>query len=93
MLCTTTREGLECAFMTAKGCSFNGGTCHPAIESCEGCERTVAAGDLLYCKSYPDPAAKWRYGACNFATHIKGQVKEAAKLNPIKASKRAAGKK
>lgn len=93
MLCTTTREGMECAFMSSKGCSFSGGTCHPAIESCEGCERTVAAGDLLYCKSYPDPAAKWRYGACNFATHIKGQVKETAKLNPIKASKRAAGKK
>lgn len=93
MLCTTTREGTECAFMSSKGCSYNGVTCHPAVEACEGCERIVAGGEMLYCKSYPDPAAKWRYGTCNFATHVKGELKVAAKLNPIKASKRAAGKK
>ncbi len=93
MLCTTTREGQECAFMTNKGCSFLGGTCHPAVESCLGCDRTVAVGEMEYCKSYPDPAAKWRQGNCNFATHIKIDAKEAAKVNPLKASKRAAGKK
>ena len=89
MLCTTTREGMECAFMEAKGCAYNGGTCHPAVEPCEGCDRTVTAGDMVYCQSYPDPAAKWRYGKCNFATHIKGEAKVEVKLNPLKASKRA----
>jgi hypothetical protein len=93
MLCNTTRQGMECAFMSSKGCSYSGGTCHPAIESCSGCDRTVASGDQFFCKSYPDPAAKWRNGACNFATHIKGESKEAGKVNPLKASKRAAGKK
>jgi hypothetical protein len=93
MLCTTTREGMECAFMTEKGCSYNGGTCHPAVEACEGCARAVQVGDLFYCTTYPDPASKRRYGICNFATHVKDQseVKE-VKLNPIKASKRAAGR-
>jgi len=89
MKCTTTREGYDCNFMTAEGCSYNGGTCHPAIEACQGCDRTVTQGEMVYCKSYPDPAAKWRYGVCNFATHVKGEMKEAVKLNPLKASKRA----
>lgn len=89
MLCTTTREGMDCAFMSVTGCSFNGGTCHPAVEPCEGCDRTVNAGDMMYCQSYPDPAAKWRYGKCNFATHVKGEALNEVKLNPLKASKRA----
>ncbi|ADK85478.1 conserved hypothetical protein [Desulfarculus baarsii DSM 2075] len=89
MLCTTTREGNECAFMSKNGCTFSGGTCNPAIEACLGCERLVTAGDMQYCSSYPDPAAKWRYGVCNFATHVKGTSKEEAKINPLKASRRA----
>ena len=89
MLCTTTREGYDCSFMTPQGCSFNGGTCHPAVEACQGCERTITVGEMVFCRSYPDPAAKWRYGNCNFATHVKGEAKEAPKLNPLKASKRA----
>ena len=93
MLCTTTKEGLDCAFMTKKGCGYNGGTCHPTVESCMGCDRTVTVGERTYCKSYPDPAAKWRLGPCNFATHVKTESKESAKINPLKASKRASGKK
>ena len=89
MLCNTTREGVDCGFMSAKGCGFNGGSCHPAVEPCEGCDRAVASGDMMYCQSYPDPASKWRNGNCNFATHVKGEVLTAVKLNPIKASKRA----
>jgi len=89
MLCTTIREGSECSFMTKKGCSFNGGSCHPAVESCQGCERLFHLGDMAYCQTFPDPAAKWRFGACNFATHVKGQAKVEVKLNPLKASKRA----
>lgn len=93
MLCNTTREGLECGFMSSKGCRFDGGTCHTIVESCQGCERTVTVGDRTYCKSYPDPASKWRVGPCNFATHVKAETKEAAKINPLKASKRASAKK
>ena len=89
MLCTTVREGVECSFMTKKGCTFNGGSCHPAIESCQGCERIFTMGDLSFCRSFPDPAAKWRFGVCNFATHVKGETKVEVKLNPLKASKRA----
>jgi hypothetical protein len=44
---------------------------------------------MVYCHTFPDPAAKWRFGACNFATHVKGQAKVEIKLNPLKASKRA----
>jgi hypothetical protein len=44
---------------------------------------------MMYCRTYPDPAAKWRYGACNFATHVKGEMKQEVKMNPLKASKRA----
>lgn len=89
MICTTTREGYDCAFMTEQGCGYNGGTCHPAIEACQGCDRTVTVGDLVYCGSYPDPAAKWTHGTCNFATHVKGESKVEVKMNPLKASKRA----
>ena len=45
---------------------------------------------MVYCQSYPDPAAKWRYGTCNFATHVKGETKTGpVTMNPLKASKRA----
>jgi hypothetical protein len=79
--------------MTKKGCSFNGGTCNPVVEACEGCDRILTKGDASYCTSFPDPAVKWRRGTCNLATHAKngngkGQVE--AKINPLKASKRSA---
>jgi hypothetical protein len=42
-----------------------------------------------YCKTYCEPSLKWTKGSCNFATHIKKEVKEDTfKLNPLKASKR-----
>ncbi|MGB5423817.1 MAG: hypothetical protein WBN03_16760, partial [Desulfobacterales bacterium] len=41
MICTTVREGRECPFMTAKGCSYNGGICHEIVEQCNGCGRKV----------------------------------------------------
>ena len=43
-----------------------------------------------FCGSYPNPAKKWFDGRCNFATHIKTESGKAAKVNPLKASKRAA---
>jgi hypothetical protein len=48
---------------------------------------TFEAGS--YCKTYCEPSIKWAKGPCNFATHIKKEVKEDNfKLNPLKASKR-----
>jgi hypothetical protein len=92
MICTTVKEGAECAFMTKKGCSFNGGSCHPIVEACVGCERAKQYPTGQYCVNFPDPAAKWRRGTCNMATHMKSEVKAQGFVNPLKASKRAAKK-
>jgi hypothetical protein len=91
MVCTTVKEGYECFFMTKKGCQFNGGACHPIVEQCEGCEKAKEFPAGKYCLVVPDPAAKWRFGSCNMATHTaKAKGKENGKLNPLKASKRNA---
>ena len=94
MHCVSIKPGVDCTFMTKKGCSFNGGKCRPVVESCEGCDRVLKNGESSYCNSFPDPAVKWRRGTCNLATHVKngngkGQA-EANKINPLKASKRSA---
>ena len=89
MLCTTVKEGFECVFMTKKGCSFNGGSCHPIIDKCEGCNRVIEYSSEKYCMMYPDPASKWVVGSCPSATHIKkDKSEEVQKINPLKASKR-----
>ncbi len=41
MECTTIRNGFDCPFMTAKGCSYNGGICHEIVEKCNGCNRGI----------------------------------------------------
>jgi hypothetical protein len=90
MICTTIKEGYDCAFMSKKGCQYNGGACKPVIDKCEGCQKAVTFPAGVYCVAFPDPAAKWRFGNCNMATHIKIEAKKGAgKTNPIKASKRA----
>ena len=89
MICTTLRNGEACVFMSAKGCTFNGGACHKVIESCDGCNRSKEFETGWYCSAAPDPYTKWKNGICNIATHVTMTVKEEkAKLNPIKASKR-----
>ncbi len=89
MLCQTVKEGFECVFMTKKGCSFNGGSCHSIVEKCEGCNKCLEYSSVKYCMMYPDPAAKWANGVCPSATHVEKRVKETAqKINPLKASKR-----
>lgn len=94
MQCVTVKKGVECAFMNRKGCTFNGGRCQTVVESCEGCGKTVVSEEGTFCLVAPSPAKKWAAGACNFATHLKVAVVETTqKLNPLKASKRAAGKK
>jgi uncharacterized protein DUF6811 len=91
MICTTVREGLECPFMTKKGCSYNGGACHEAVEACEGCGRSKEFTSGWFCTSFPEPATKWKNGNCNMATHVTAQIAtNKVKINPLKASKRAA---
>jgi hypothetical protein len=90
MVCTTVKEGAECAFMTKAGCGYNGGSCLPVIEQCEGCQRVLELPLGQYCSSYPNPSIKWKTSQCNFATHAKAasQTQPQAKINPLKASKR-----
>lgn len=90
MICVSVKEGVDCVFMSKKGCEFNGGACHPVVEECQGCDKAVAYLSGTFCVSFPDPSVKWRRGPCNMATHIKAQSKKMAKINPLKASKRAA---
>ena len=76
--------------MTAAGCSYNGGICHPIVEQCNGCNRTSELATGWYCTACPDPSIKWKNGTCNLASHISASVAEnKAKINPLKASKRA----
>ncbi|MBI2881452.1 MAG: hypothetical protein HYY21_07670 [Candidatus Tectomicrobia bacterium] len=91
MICTTIREGIDCVFMSPKGCSFNGGQCHTVAEQCAGCKFLVEFPTGKYCQVFPDPVSKWSFGACNLATHLdKGKAAvEQKKLNPLKASKRS----
>jgi len=66
----------------------------PVVERCEGCERIVEENGTKYCRTYLDPAAKWRLGLCNFATHAKPELKLVkVRVNPLKASKRASRRK
>ena len=89
MICTTIREGQECPFMTAGGCSYNGGSCHQVTESCSGCGRSVELSSGWYCASCPEPSLKWKNGSCNLATHVtRSTASNGTKINPLKASKR-----
>ena len=72
------------------GVTVNGFLITPIIDKCEGCDRVREFEAEKFCSSYPVPARKWESGRCNFATHIKADTKAAAKVNPLKASKRAA---
>lgn len=95
MICATVKAGSECAFMTKAGCGFNGGSCHPIVDECEGCQRVVEVASGKFCTSYPNPSVKWKTSHCNFSTHSKlaGQSQQQAKVNPLKASKRSIKKK
>ncbi|MFO7752843.1 MAG: PxxKW family cysteine-rich protein [Desulfobacteraceae bacterium] len=89
MICATVKEGEECVFMASGGCSFNGGSCRPVVEACDGCSRVKEYADGRYCTASPDPAVKWKNGNCNMATHLKFEAAgKTQKVNPIKASKR-----
>lgn len=47
-------------------------------------------GELCAAYAYPD--TRWRLGNCPLATHIIGEAEQQKKVNPIKASKKAARK-
>ena len=78
------------AVKTAAGVEENGLVLAPIIDKCAGCDRIREFEGENFCSSYASPASKWSGGRCNFATHVKVQVAAAAKVNPLKASKRAA---
>lgn len=81
----------EGAVMSEEGMLYNGFVCQPIVEKCDGCERTKGFEGNTYCTSYAQPAARWAMGACNFATHVKAEMEGGkVKINPLKASKRAA---
>lgn len=64
---------------------------HALDERCTGCERIATLDGKEYCSAYSNPVSKWRGGHCNLATHVKLAVAtEKVKVNPLKASKRAA---
>jgi hypothetical protein len=73
---------------------YTSGEFKPVAEKCGGCERIIELASTRYCRTYVDPEAKWKLGICNFATHVKPElVVSKVKINPLKASKRAAAKK
>lgn len=79
------------AVKTEQGVQVNGVLMNQIVEQCEGCERIKEFEGDKYCGSYPQPAVKWRLGNCNFSTHMKAApAKAKGKVNPLKASKRAA---
>lgn len=78
------------AVRTDKGVQVSGIIMQEIIDKCEGCNRIQEFDGSKFCNTYPQPAAKWRLGDCNFATHIVRETKSKTKINPLKASKRAA---
>lgn len=102
MKCETIRRGSECAFMSAKGCSYPSGACREIVPACQGCNRIVTAeSGGQYCNACPDPAKKWKNGLCNLASNAVrvldqdgkgsgGGTNTMKKTNPQKAAKRAA---
>ncbi|WP_027183502.1 PxxKW family cysteine-rich protein [Desulfovibrio inopinatus] len=78
--------------MSVQTHTVNGVECFPIIDKCEGCERTREHEGIKFCTSYPIPERKWAQKVCNFATHVKAEIDKTGKVkvNPLKASKRAA---
>lgn len=80
------------ATIAPEGMVYKGVVFQPIIDKCEGCARISEFEGQKYCSSYAIPSSKWSLGMCNFATHIKSEVKAQGKVNPLKASKRASKK-
>lgn len=94
MICTTIRKGMDCTFMAPSGCTYVKGFCTTIVDKCTGCNRIIEIDTGKYCVASPEPEKKWKLGKCNLATHIQeAPAAPKAKVNPLKASKRSAGKK
>ena len=87
---STSDKMLAGAVKTEAGVELNGVLLKPVVEQCAGCDRVRNFDEQQFCSSYPVPARKLVGGRCNFATHIKTESAAKAKVNPLKASKRAA---
>ncbi len=72
------------------GIKFKGITLKPIIEQCDSCAKIAEFESEKFCTMYPVPEKKWVNGKCNSATHVKSATEAQAKVNPLKASKRAA---
>lgn len=73
---------------------YAGQSFQPIVEQCEGCDRITEEDGARFCRTYLHPAAKWRLGLCNFATHAKPELKLVkVRVNPLKASKRSSRRK
>jgi len=91
LACVTVKPGKECVFMKKAGCAYNGGKCHPVIESCSGCSNIQEYATGQFCRVFAEPAVKWNQGKCGMATHVQDNRETettSKKLNPLKASKR-----
>lgn len=87
--CNTIRNGVRCPFMEDK-CTFPDGICNPVVEQCEGCKNIDVYNELTYCKTYMKPEVKWLSGRCPMNTIKIVVAEDTKKLNPLKASKKAA---
>lgn len=87
---STPDKNLKGAVKTEAGVELNGAVLQPVVEQCTNCERIRLFDEQQFCSSYPVPARKWASGRCNFATNLKTESASKAKVNPLKASKRAA---
>ena len=61
------------------------------VDQCGGCDRVVTGDQGGVCNTYTSPAHKWSVGTCNLASHVKVKVQKKVAVNPLKASKKAAG--
>lgn len=70
-------------------------TRRPIVEQCVGCGRIVENEGAKFCTKYADPSFHWEDNQiCLMATHKKREVVIVKKvINPLKTSKRMAGKK
>jgi hypothetical protein len=94
MQCRTTLPGTECTFAGKEKCTYPKGECQQIVEECTGCDKIAEGVQWQVCSAYPEPGKKWQGGICNAASHVKVEVKsDVAKVNPLKASKKAAGSK
>jgi len=76
---------------TGKEISIDVSIRKPVVDSCKGCANLVEVDGTSYCAVYQDPKLRWVFGTCPMATHVERKWDEGKKkINPLKASKRAA---